>query len=127
MTSATSAAEAAIYGALTAGVTLATTYQHVPEDTPPPVVIIGDLEASQFDTKDDRDREISVAITSVVQGEARKPVMDIQEQIAAALNHKTFSESGWTLHTWIEDESAILLPDAITYLGTTRVKVMAFA
>lgn len=125
MTSATSACEAALFGALN-GVISVPVYQHAPQDTPPPVVIIGDLEATQLDTKDDADREISVTIATVVQTEERKPVLTIQEEIAAALNHKSFTRDGWTLHCWVESESAILLPDGETYYGSTQVRVMAF-
>jgi hypothetical protein len=59
MTSAASAVEAAVYTALTAGLTLATVYQHAPENAALPVVIIGDIEAEPFDTKDEADGLLS--------------------------------------------------------------------
>lgn len=127
MTSAISATEQAVYDALDAGVTLASVYQHVPEDTAPPVVVIGDIEAEPLETKGDTDRSLSVTITCVAQGEERKPVLDIMEEVSAALDGGRFTALGWSITLSLETEGAILLPDSISYVGTQTFTGFALA
>jgi hypothetical protein len=123
MTSAASAVEAAVYTALTAGLTLATVYQHAPENAALPVVIIGDLESEPFDTKDEAEGLLSLTLTTILQGEARKPALAIMEEVKAALKGVTLTSGGWTIKPTRITESCVLLPDGITYLGTTSVSL----
>ena len=125
MTSALSACEKAVYDALSANVVGAPIYQHVPEDAAAPVVIIGDLEASPFDTKGDTDRDISLSVDTVDQAQERKPALGLMDQVAAALDNTTLTEAGWTLYVRLETESAVLLGDGKTYQGTQGFIVMA--
>lgn len=125
MTDAKSAVEAAAYAALSAGVTLAPVWQHAPQDVPPPVVIIGDMDDEPIGTKDDPDRRVSVSILTVVEGEERRPVFAIQAEITAALDGKTLTSGPWSLRFSAEASDAALLGDGSTYLGTSRFLVMA--
>lgn len=124
MTSATNAVEAAVFEALNGNLTVPV-YQHVPEDTPPPVVIIGDIEASPLETKGDSDRQVSLTITTVIQAEQRKPVLDIQEEIVAALDGASLVKDAWQVRPFLESEDAVLLPDGAHYVGTSRYTIWA--
>ncbi len=119
------AVEAAVYAALAGAGLSWPVYQHVPEDTPPPVNIIGDMSAEPLDSKDGDDARVSLDVQSVFQGEARKPVLDEQARIITALDEAVLSSGGFTVRPLLETADAVLLPDGETYLGTTRFTVMA--
>lgn len=121
MTSATSAVEAAVYSALSSDVTLATVYQHAPENAALPVVVIGDIEIESLELKEDVDGFVSLSISTITQGEERKPALAIMEQVKTSLSNKTFASGGWTVKTTRISESCVLLPDGITYVGTSNV------
>jgi hypothetical protein len=123
MTSAASAAEAAVYAALTATVTLASVYQHAPEAAALPVVVIGDLDTEPFDTKDEEDGLLTLSLATITQGEERKPALAIMEQVKAALKGRVLSSGGWSIRPFRITENCILLPDGVTYVGTTSVSL----
>lgn len=86
MTDFQSAVDKAIYDRLEAIITDVPIYQHVPEDTPPPVVIIGD---TTFDDEADKEGSLfrfEVSIVCVVQGPGRKPLNALQARVWQALN-----------------------------------------
>lgn len=121
MTSAASATEAAVYTALSGGVNLATVYQHAPENAALPVVVIGDLDSEPFDTKDLSDGLLTLSLTTITQGEERKPNLAIMEQVKTALRGQTLTSGGWTIKPTQITENCVLLPDGVTYVGTTSV------
>ena len=126
MSDAQNATEAAIYAALSPdGVLEWPIHQHVPEDTPPPVNIIGDLSGEPLGAKGDPDEEVTVEINTVFQGEARKPVLEEQARIIAALDEQSFTAGGFTIRPLKAGSDAVLLPDGETYLGTARFTVFA--
>lgn len=89
MTDFQGALEKAIYDRLTAEVTLATVFQHVPENQAPPVVIISDAD---FDNEGDKQgvlMRFSVNIVSLVQAPGRKGLSALQAEVFAALNEWT--------------------------------------
>lgn len=126
MTDAVTAAEKAIFAALTAAVDWAV-YQHVPQDTPPPVVIIGDMISNPIGVKDDPDRQINLQILTVFQGEERKAVTDRQQMIRDALDGVTLSETGFSITSNETSARAELMEDGETYLGTSNFTVWALA
>lgn len=131
MASAESATEAAAFVTLSAGVTLATVYQHVPEDTNPPVVIVADMstDAAKHSSKESvrQDCQIELTIASVFKGEARAPILAIEEEVLAALHQHRETRSNWQL-TFIYDSSdGSLLEDGETYVNNIKFKVFAFS
>lgn len=127
MSDAQNATEAAIFAALSAGGLAWPVHQHVPEDTPPPLNIIGDMSGAPLGDKDSRDELIELEISTIYQGEARKPVLAEQAKIVAALDEQELTVTGWTIRPLKESASAFLMPDGETYLGTTRFTVFALA
>lgn len=126
MSEAQNATEAAIYAALSAGGLAFPVYQHVPEDTPPPVNIIGDISGEPLGVKGDADERIELTITTVVQAEQRKPVLAEQARILAALDGATLTGvAGWTIRPVKASGDAVLMPDGEHYLGTTRFTIFA--
>lgn len=74
---------------LTERVSLAPVFVHVPDNTPPPVVMIADVNFDNQGTKDSPLLLFTVSIVSLTQGHQRKPLNELQAQVEAALN-------GWT-------------------------------
>lgn len=125
MSDAQDACEAAIYGALSGNVTWPV-HQHVPENTPPPVNILGDMTGTPLDDKDGGDEQIEMVINTVFQGEQRKPVLQEQGRISALLDEKALtSVDGWTIRPLKTRSDAVLMPDGETYLGTIELIVFA--
>jgi hypothetical protein len=135
-----SAVEAAAYGALVASPklkaaeaakpsALATVYQHVPQDTRPPLVIIADIEMETFGaTKDDDDDQAgTLAIIAQTEGEARKPVLTLQRGIKAALHNHREDRDGWSLRFTFLSSDGVLLEDGKTYEGRSLFNVLALA
>lgn len=121
------AAEKAVYDALSAGAPQWTIYQHVPQDTAPPMHIIGDLVASGALSKDEDDARLNMDILTVFQGEERKPVTDEQERIKTALHEVTLSEGDFEIKCYRTGARAELLEDGETYLGTSTFTVWALS
>lgn len=126
MTRARDAAEAAIFMALSSAGLAWPVFQHVPQDTPPPVNIVGDMDGISLETKEDDDEEIELSILTVVQGEQRKPVSQEQGRIKSALNNAALTSGGFTVRPIWTSADAVLMPDGETYLGTSRFTVFAF-
>lgn len=126
MSDAQNATEAAVYTALAAGSLSYSVYQHVPEDTAPPVNIIGDIAGEPLGDKAGVDERIELSITTVYQGEARKPVLTEQQKIIAALDGKSLTSGSWTIRPEKMSADAVMLPDGETYVGTTRFTIFAF-
>jgi hypothetical protein len=134
MTSAASAIEAVAFKRLDGEVGPATAYQHVPEDTPPPVVIVGDIDLDRMSKGGDPDRLGTLTITSIVPGEARKPLLDIQEKIETRMDGFTGTHDGWSVSFSFQSSDGLLaaLPaaddessGAAAYVGNSRFQVMA--
>ncbi len=126
MSDAQNATEAAVYAALAAGGLAYPVFQHVPENTPPPVNIIGDISGEPLSDKGSQDERIDLTITTVVQTEQRKPVLLEQGKIRAALDDVALTgAAGWTIRPQYLSGDAVLLPDGETYLGTMRFTIFA--
>lgn len=121
------AIEAAVFDALTTAAIGIPIYQHVPQDTPPPVIIIADMDADDsIATKgDDDDEQITLQILTTMQAEERKPVLVAQSKIKKALHEKMLLQPGWEIRPLWQSHDAVLLPDGETYLGTSLFTVMA--
>jgi len=127
MSGASGAIEAVAFEVLHAAVTGASVFQDVPEDTLPPVVILGDMSAVPFtDDPNDLDRRVTLAITTVTAGEERQPCTDVQDEIEAALGSARVQRDGWDLAFRSLGSDAALAGDASGYVGTTTFEIIAF-
>lgn len=132
MTAALQAIEAEAYAVLhgSAAVTaLSPVYQHVPENTPPPVVIVADMDedGDAVSAKDDDDVQVLLTIVSEVRGKARKPLLALMGAVKAALNGHDVERDGWRLTFRFRDSVGALQEDGQTYVGNSRFVVTAFA
>jgi hypothetical protein len=126
MASAKDAVELAAYQLLTAGAPIgAAVFQDVPQDTAPPVIIVGDMESSGIGGKDDPDRVVSLEVVTVTSGDERKPCLDLQEKIETRLDGAKVAIVGWELTFRFVDDNAALTPDATGYVGLQKFEIMA--
>lgn len=70
---------------LSASVTLAPVFQHVPEDTPPPVVILGDVSFENQGSKESPLLLFTIVILSLIKAHERKPLNKLQAQVDVAV------------------------------------------
>lgn len=126
MSSAKAVVEQTAFEALDATISNATVYQDVPQDAPLPVVILGDMKSFPLGAKDDPDRRVSLIIVTMVEAEERAPLLDLQRQVEAALDGKTFSSGEWNVRFTFEDDDAVLGGDGATYVGTSAFVAFAF-
>lgn len=130
MSDALSAIEVAAFNALSAGVTLAAVFQHVPEDTPvgDPLVIVGDIDADAeaLASKDDEDQQVTLTIITIVKAHERAPLLAMQAEVNDALNKIEVTQGGWKLHFVAKDSNAILFTDGETYVGKSTFTIFAF-
>lgn len=86
MTDYAQAVQQAVYDRLCAQVTLARVYQHVPQDTPPPVVFLGDIDFENEGSKAEPLLRFSVQVMAVIAGPGRKPLNALMAEVFAALD-----------------------------------------
>jgi hypothetical protein len=126
MSDAQNATEKAVFVALSAAGLNNPTYQHVPQDTPSPTNIIGDMTGEPLGDKGGIDERIELSIETEMQGEQRKVVLEEQARIIATLDNQALTgATGWTINPERLSADAVLLPDGVTYLGTTRFVIFA--
>ncbi|GAA4218632.1 hypothetical protein GCM10022253_19460 [Sphingomonas endophytica] len=126
MTSAKAATELLAFEQLHSGVNGAAVFQDVPDDAPPPLVIIGDIESAPFAGADDPDRRITLTLIVITEGDERAPCVDLQEQVEAILAGRSFRVDEWNLHVALESSDAVLSEDGTGYVGTTILTLLAF-
>ncbi|HEY1605620.1 MAG TPA: DUF3168 domain-containing protein [Allosphingosinicella sp.] len=133
MPEAASAVEAATFAALSGNdalTALAAVYQHVPEDTPPPVVVIADISEDPgglLGKDGGGDVQLALTVASVIQGHARKPLFDIEEQVKRSLAEHREVRDGWSLTFLFAGSEGQLMEDGQTYVGNCRFTVFALA
>ncbi|WP_022681158.1 DUF3168 domain-containing protein [Sphingobium bisphenolivorans] len=126
MTSAEDAIEKAAFDLLSAVTGLgAPVYQHVPENTPPPVVIIGDIETVPLGGKDDPDRRATLSVMTVTEAEERKSLLQIKGKAEAALDGVQAEHDGWQLSFSLLGATAVLTAEGDGYVGESRFQILA--
>lgn len=123
-----SATEVAIFRALDAGISGAAVFQHAPEDTEPPVVIVGDIDkATPIGASDDPDRRIPLTIVVITEGEQRRPCLLLIGQVEKILSGATLSAGGFTIRPCFDNSTAVLAEDGASYVGLCLFEVLAFS
>jgi hypothetical protein len=128
MTDLTFAAQDATFDTLNvAAVTdLAQVLQHVPENTQPPVVVIGDITVVPIGGKDGGLDELTIEIITMFRGPKRSGLLAIQHAVRSTLEGAELSAAGALLSPPVfESSDDEILEDGITYLGTQRFSTIA--
>jgi hypothetical protein len=130
MMDAEDAVEAAAYALLNvqAVTDLAKVYQHVPENAPPPVLIVGDMTAEAIESKGGRDAKVALVIVAVIEAEERRPLRALKDAVLAALDGRTVAQGEWQLTFVFKGSDGGLDPETgEAYFGNFNFDVFAFA
>ncbi len=105
---------------------LASVFQHVPEDTAPPVLIIGDMESEPIATKGADHQRVALTIAAVVLAEERRPIRALKKAVKDALQDRQVSRDGWQLEYTFTGADGFLDPETgEAYAGNFRFSVLA--
>lgn len=105
---------------------LAQVYQHVPDGTQPPVVIIGKIDVQDEGGKDCHLARITAEIECFFRGPGRKGLFQIMATVKAALDGQPLDQSAANLsRPGFVAQSDELLEDGITYYGTMSFEILA--
>ena len=122
------AVQQASYDALSAGVTLAPVYQHVPDDKRAPYVVIEGSTVTYLGGKDGGLERHDLSIMTVSREPGRLPVLALQAEVREALNGVPMTAAGADLSApEIQSAADQLLDDGLTYVGSQRFTIFAQA
>lgn len=102
-------------------------FQHVPQDTQPPLVVISDISSEEVGAKSDPWERHTVEIISEYRGPARKHLYAIMGQIMALVDGAAIAQPPGISLTVPEFEGSEdgLLEDGQTYQGRQRFVLFA--
>lgn len=105
---------------------LAKVFQHVPADTAPPVLIIGDMDAEPIETKDGRDQKVTLILATVIDAEERRPIRALKAKVIELLHGHQASRGGWLLEfTFAGSDGFRDGEETSAYVGNFRFNVLA--
>lgn len=91
------AIHAAMFAKLTASVTLGAVYVVVPDETQPPVVVIGDTQSEQVGGKNSDAERHDVPVRYIVSGTSKRALHLLMEEGKAALHNQPLTQAGFML------------------------------
>jgi hypothetical protein len=116
----------AVYNLLDATVpkSVAPVFDHVPENTQPPMIIVGDIESEPGESKGTED--LTFEIYSVFRGQGRGGLLRIMHWARTTLEQGRFEASDVTFESleW-QSSASVSADDGVTYAGTQAFRVTA--
>ena len=114
----------AVFAALDTALSVSV-YDHVPQNTAPPYVTLGDDTVQDWSTKTTEGEESTLTIHAWSRHEGRKEVKQLLGTIKTALHEVTLSLTGFTnILTRFDFEDTFLDADGLTYHGVMRFKML---
>lgn len=94
-------------------------YGHVPENTQPPMIQLGDIDSENEGTKDDQFEKLTIEIQCIARGQSRKTLTEMIGAVELALAHQTpvASGAGFTEMRFHSGRVGSVMPDGVTYVG----------
>ncbi len=127
--------QAALHAALTGDATLqgflgnpARVYDHVPQDSAFPYLVIGESHGGPFDTKTESGMEQRLTIHAWSRYRGLKETKEIMAAVSAALDGQSLTVAGHALILLSHESSATFLdPDGLTRHGVQRFRAVTQA
>jgi hypothetical protein len=101
--------------------------QHIPQDTQPPYVAIGQLSSENAEDKGELLEEITAEIHYVYRGAARYPLLAMMRSGRGLLQNQEIAADGAEFERprWITADASTALADGVTYVGLQVFKFYA--
>lgn len=105
-------------------------FQHVPENTEPPMIVLGQITSDDASAKGDQVEEITLEVQYVYRGAGRAPLLSMMHAGRCALDRQEVSIDGsgalFEYPRWISGEAGDALADGVTYVGLQIFKFHAW-
>lgn len=119
----------AVIAKLKAGVPaeLGSVHQHVKQDTQPPFVMVGSIDASNEGSKGAQAEGMTVELHFVTRGPSRAPLLALMGAARAALEGEQLNIEGVSFETpnWLGSTVSNAGPDGVTYAGISTFEFIA--
>lgn len=119
----------AVIARLKAGVPaqLGSVHQHVKQDTPPPFVMVGSIDASNEGSKGSQAETITVELHFVTRGPSRAPLLALMHAARVCLDGAVLEAAGVQFETpnYIGGTASNAGPDGVTYAGISTFEFTA--
>jgi len=114
----------AIYDALKVA-TDVPVFDHVPQDTPYPYIVVGDDTSTPFDTDDSQGTEATCTIHAWSQYRGRKEAKALNQVIYDTLHRQTLAVNGaHPVECFQEFEQTLVESDGLTRHGISRFRII---
>lgn len=125
MTDLTGAAQDALFAALSPIAALGGmpdglgVYQHVPENTEPPWIVIGQISSEDASDKGEAIEIVTAEIAFAYRGSARAPLLAMMKAARDALQNQVIGADGAAFERprWLRSEASPAIADGVTYVG----------
>ena len=106
--------------ATSAGITGLQVFQHVPENTQPPYIMIGQISSeNETNIPGEQLELITVEVIHVWRGNRRRELLAMMAAARAALNNQPIGAAGavFSLPDFLKAETGEAIADGVTYVG----------
>lgn len=102
-------------------------YQHLPEDTQPPYIMIGTLDAEDHASRDEQASTITAEIITAWRGNRRRELLWLMAAVRRSLNFQPISASGaiFTPPQIMRETASEAIADGVTYVGLSTFTFIA--
>ena len=102
-------------------------FQHVPEDTQPPMIVVGQLSSENAEDKGELIEEITAEIHFVYRGSSRALLLAMMRAGRGVLQNAAIEAAGAIFERprWVAAEASNALADGVTYVGLQVFKFYA--
>lgn len=102
-------------------------YQHLPENTQPPYIMIGTIDAEDHASRDEQASTIKAEVITVWRGNRRRELLWMMAQVRRRLNYQSIAADGAVFtRPQIEREIASeAIADGVTYTGMSTFTFIA--
>ena len=126
MSDLTHAVQSAVVARLVAGVTLAPVYSVVPDNTQPPVVVVGDGTFDQVGGKNSDSERHDLVVRCIVGGTSKSALLALMQEVKAALHNQPLVSADAVLSRCVMTSgNEVRDIDANALVGEQRFFVMA--
>lgn len=123
------ATQDAVFGALKNAIDpgIAAVFQHIPQDTQPPWVMVGAIDSENAGGKFEQEEKLTIEVQSVFRGAGRAPLLAIMHAVRVALDDQQLAGDSVTFSTvsWLSASVSDVAGDGVTYAGVSNFEVYA--